>query len=208
MIYASQSLRRQRQAALEKEKLMARKLKELDVLKECKALEEMMAELTRYIEDGELPSEFLQAVVCDDICQAAAYPEANSTGRLAALRTYMVNEAPGPAWGTFDKMMTWSSKKLAEAEIQRMRELDTTVALLEPKPKAHPGNLPGDVMDYLWASYQAGMNFAVISRANFTADKPAVFACARYEKDLISLTDKRMPIYRISDVLEVIRKLG
>lgn len=61
----------------------------------------------RYIEQGILPGDFLQAVIRNDLAAAAGRADAGNRERLFDIVSFWYNEAPGQCWGSREKMEAW-----------------------------------------------------------------------------------------------------
>ena len=70
--------------------------------------ERMMPDIERYVKHGEIPGDFLQAVICNDLQEAVAIADDESLDSLPAYAKYFYNEVPSPAWGSHEKMIAWA----------------------------------------------------------------------------------------------------
>lgn len=63
-----------------------------------------------YIETGRLPGDFLQAVICNDLSRAFGHADEINRDRLYDIVGFFHNEAPGPCWGSLEKMHAWAAQ--------------------------------------------------------------------------------------------------
>ena len=82
----------------------------------------MMGGLTRYIEDGIPPGDFLTAVISNDLSEAVGRADEENLRNLPAYIGYLYNKAPSGCWGSMTKMHDWMEKKYEE----RQEEVDPT----------------------------------------------------------------------------------
>lgn len=68
----------------------------------------LRAGLVRYFSDGILPGGFLQAVLCNDLREAALRC-VGPLQVLAPLIVFLTHAAPGCAWGSRDKVLAWTT---------------------------------------------------------------------------------------------------
>jgi len=64
----------------------------------------------RWIEDGILPGDFLQAVIRNDLTEACARADQYNIILLPKIVSWWYSEAPAAAWGSPEKVKEW--KKL------------------------------------------------------------------------------------------------
>lgn len=76
--------------------------------------ERMMPGIQRYINDGIIPGDFLQAVICNNLREAVGRADDENLQNLPAFVMYFHNEAPGACWGSKDKMEAWANMKVKE----------------------------------------------------------------------------------------------
>lgn len=67
----------------------------------------MMGGIRRYIEQGILPGEFWQAVLRNDLRDAAGRADSTNERILPAYVRYLYNEAPADCWGSLEKVNAW-----------------------------------------------------------------------------------------------------
>jgi hypothetical protein len=67
----------------------------------------MMGALTRYLEQGILSSDFLTAVLVNDLMQAVALADDENLRNLPAYALFLYNEAPGISHGSKEAVMAW-----------------------------------------------------------------------------------------------------
>jgi hypothetical protein len=73
--------------------------------------ERMMGGIKRYVEDGVLPGDFLQGVICNDLHKAVAHADDENLANLPAFSMYMYNRAPAACRGSKEKMDAWVKLK-------------------------------------------------------------------------------------------------
>ena len=78
--------------------------------------ERMMGGLTRYIEDGIPPGDFLTAVISNDLAEAVGRADDENIRNLPAYVGYLYNKAPTSCWGSPGQMKRWMKEKREEAE--------------------------------------------------------------------------------------------
>lgn len=67
----------------------------------------MMDSVTRYVEDGYIPGDFLQAIICNDLSKAVAHADEKNLENIPAYVGYFYNEAPQGCWGSKKAMEEW-----------------------------------------------------------------------------------------------------
>jgi len=68
----------------------------------------MMGGIERYIIEGIIPGQFLQAVICNDIKEAFGRADDENFHLMPAYINYFYNEAPAQCWGSKKHMENWS----------------------------------------------------------------------------------------------------
>jgi hypothetical protein len=69
--------------------------------------ERMSFGIKRYIEHGELPGDFLVAVLENNLSEAFGRADQENYRNMAAYVSYFYNEAPSPCWGSKEKVAAW-----------------------------------------------------------------------------------------------------
>jgi len=72
--------------------------------------ERMMPSLKRYIENGTIPGDFLQAVICDSLADAFMYADDENIENMIAYMGFFYNEVPSEAWRSKEKMLAWNER--------------------------------------------------------------------------------------------------
>lgn len=67
----------------------------------------MMGGITRYIEHGIKPGDFLTAVISNNLTDACGLADEENLENLRAFVGYFYNEAPHDCWGSPEKMKDW-----------------------------------------------------------------------------------------------------
>ena len=67
----------------------------------------MMGGIDRYVKQGILPGDFLQAVICNDLSNAFGRADDENMRNLPAYVAYFYNETPRGCWGSKNKMKNW-----------------------------------------------------------------------------------------------------
>lgn len=70
--------------------------------------ERMMPRIERYVQQGVIPGNFLQAVICNNLKETFAFADDENTKNIAAYVGYFYNEVPSKAWGSHKIMMKWA----------------------------------------------------------------------------------------------------
>jgi len=70
-------------------------------------LDEDTDALKRYKYTGELPNEFLRAVLDNDFVNAVCLANQHNSQNLPAFVQYLVWEMPASAWGNTEKVIKW-----------------------------------------------------------------------------------------------------
>ena len=70
--------------------------------------------ITRWIENGIMPGDFLTAVLRNDLREAVGMADDENMCNLPAYVGYFYNEAPPNCWGSPEKVAAWA-KKFQEA---------------------------------------------------------------------------------------------
>lgn len=63
--------------------------------------------LRRYVEKGQIPGDFLQAVICNDLVLAASRADYINQQCLQDYARFLYN-APAGCWGSMEKMRRWA----------------------------------------------------------------------------------------------------
>ncbi len=71
----------------------------------------MMDGIINYIENGIIPGDFLQAIICNDLKEAVGRADDENLGNIPAFVGYFYNEAPSLCWGSKEIMTGWSKMK-------------------------------------------------------------------------------------------------
>jgi len=66
-------------------------------------------ELKRYVHHGELPGNFLRAVLCNNFANAVALADGHNLQNLPAFARYLWWEMPSDSWGSTEKILKWCS---------------------------------------------------------------------------------------------------
>lgn len=71
--------------------------------------ERMMGGITRYIEEGVIPGDFLQAVITNDLRRAVEMADEENMFNLPAFVSYFYNHGPISCWGSMERMQEWAA---------------------------------------------------------------------------------------------------
>ena len=74
----------------------------------------MMGAVTRYIEQGIPPGDFLTAIIENNLSEAIGRADDENMANFPAYVAYFYNEAPGPCWGSPEKRRAWLRAKQEE----------------------------------------------------------------------------------------------
>jgi hypothetical protein len=74
----------------------------------------MMGGLTRYIEEGIPPGDFLTAVLCNDLMDAIGKADSENIRNLPAYAAYLYNKAPIGSYGSRKAFKAHMARKAAE----------------------------------------------------------------------------------------------
>ena len=69
----------------------------------------------RYIEHGARPGHFLTAVIRNNLSETVGRADDVNLGRLHDIVSFFYNEAPGPCWGSPEKMAAWMKARKEES---------------------------------------------------------------------------------------------
>lgn len=79
--------------------------------------------LDRWISKGELPGNFLQAVLRNDLRAALGLADAQSKPALHTIVVYLYNEAPSPCWGSAENIAGWAASfQSPESALERRQQ--------------------------------------------------------------------------------------
>ena len=73
--------------------------------------ERMMGGISRYIEQGIPPGDFLTAIITNDLREAVGRADDENLRNIPAYVSYFYNEAPRQCWGSQAKMDAWLEAK-------------------------------------------------------------------------------------------------
>jgi hypothetical protein len=76
--------------------------------------DQMMPGILRYVEEGILPGQFLQAVICNDLVEACRRADEENLRNLPAFVAYFYDKVPQDRWGSREKMEAWIDLKKKE----------------------------------------------------------------------------------------------
>lgn len=85
----------------------------------------MRAAARRYLEDGDLPGDFLLAVLRNELVQAVLRADGTNRAVLPVWVRWLYNEIPYNAWGSAERVAAWSlarKNEKAQAEAERAVE--------------------------------------------------------------------------------------
>lgn len=66
--------------------------------------------MQRYIEQGILPGDFLRAIICNDLVEAASRADIINRYRLYDYAGFLF-QAPSGCWGSEEKMQAWHDRR-------------------------------------------------------------------------------------------------
>ena len=66
--------------------------------------------ITRWIENGVVPGDFLSAVIRNDLAGAVVKADDKNLHNLMAYVIYFYNEAPAACWGSSENVAAWALK--------------------------------------------------------------------------------------------------
>lgn len=72
--------------------------------------DKMMNAIDRYLNNGIVPGDFLQAVICNDLFSAVGRADEENCRNLPAFVAYFYNEAPLESYGSREKLLEWSKQ--------------------------------------------------------------------------------------------------
>lgn len=70
--------------------------------------------MQRYLEEGMLPGQFLQAVLKNDLAGTFSRADHESQAALVDIVAWLHMECPGTAWGNEEKMLAWAKERAGE----------------------------------------------------------------------------------------------
>ena len=76
--------------------------------------ERMMGGITRYVEQGIPPGDFLTAIIENNLSEAIGRADDENMANIPAYCAYFYNEAPSPCWGSPAKRRAWLTMKAEE----------------------------------------------------------------------------------------------
>ena len=85
-------------------------IKEVTIINYEKIPEHIREAVQRYIEQGVLPGNFLQAVIRNDLIDSFARADDVNRSRLFDIVMFFYNEAPAGCWRSEEKMLAWHQK--------------------------------------------------------------------------------------------------
>lgn len=94
----------------------------MNTFREFHIPDRMMGGITRWIENGIQPGDFLWAVITNDLKDAVGRADDENLRNLPAYVSYFYNEAPAACWGSPEKAAAWIElfkQRQAEAEDDR-----------------------------------------------------------------------------------------
>jgi len=76
----------------------------------------MRPALDRYVREGLAPGDFLRAVLCNDLVEAAGRADGNNARNLVAYVGFMYNVMPSGCWGSPENVKAWIEQRGLMAE--------------------------------------------------------------------------------------------
>ena len=70
----------------------------------------MMDGINRYLDYGVIPGGFLQAVICNDLMEAACRADIENRNNLPAFVAFFYHHTPSGCWGSQEKMLAWHER--------------------------------------------------------------------------------------------------
>lgn len=70
----------------------------------------MNGSIRRFVMEGVVPGDFLQAVIANDLREAVGRADDENMRNLPAYVAFFYNFFPANAWGTYKKMFAWAEK--------------------------------------------------------------------------------------------------
>lgn len=70
----------------------------------------MMGGIDRYVEQGIIPGEFLQAIICNDLRESVYKADEENMANLPAYVSYFYTHCPANCWGSRERMLEWHNK--------------------------------------------------------------------------------------------------
>jgi hypothetical protein len=81
----------------------------IDAIARSSVPEHLRGGLVRYMSDGILPGGFLQAVLCNNLMEAAARADPTSARTLVPIVQFLTDHAPASSWGSREKVLAWTT---------------------------------------------------------------------------------------------------
>lgn len=69
--------------------------------------EHIQGGIKRYVEQGIIPGNFLQAVICNNLSESFALADETNQGRMFSIVKFFYNEVPLQCWKSKEKMELW-----------------------------------------------------------------------------------------------------
>lgn len=66
--------------------------------------------MTRYIEEGIIPGDFLIAVICNKLVESYGKADNTNTLRMRDYADFLYNSAPPGSWGSEELMKAWHDR--------------------------------------------------------------------------------------------------
>lgn len=67
----------------------------------------MASQVVDYVEKGEVPGEFLQNIISNDLKGAVAHADDTNMRNIVAYVKFFYNRAPAQCWGSLANMKAW-----------------------------------------------------------------------------------------------------
>lgn len=97
--------------------------------------ERMMGGITRYIEQGVPPGDFLTAIICNDLYEAVGRADDENIANIPAYVGYFYNNAPSQCWGSVEKFNAWMDSKRTPV-VDEIQPVETEVAIMKTQTNA------------------------------------------------------------------------
>lgn len=79
----------------------------------------------RYVEEGIIPGDFLQAVIRNDLMESFSRADETNIARMFDIVSFFYNETPNACWGSEEKMLSWMKRAKEISQVTKMRSMLT-----------------------------------------------------------------------------------
>lgn len=87
----------------------------------------------RWIEFGNVPGQWMCYLLTNDLVHTWGFADATNRERMGDIISFIYNEAPGPCWGSQEKIDAWAEQGGARGDNLPLKHLNIPAGFFEPE---------------------------------------------------------------------------